>query len=71
MLHVLEVLSAWSPKGAKQELTNSGAWWRLKYREDSDKACRVLAEIKRMITESVPFTVNPGACAVDLWKRFA
>lgn len=70
LLHVLEVLSARSPREAKLELTNSGAWWRLKYREDADKAYRVLAEIKRMITESVPFTNNPGACAVDLWSRF-
>jgi hypothetical protein len=70
LLHVLEVLSARSPREAELELANSGAWWRLKYREDADKACRVLAEIKRMITEGVPFTNNPGACAVDLWKRF-
>jgi len=69
--HVGEVMSGYDSKFAKSELKNSGAWWRMKFRSDPDKACRVLAEIKRMITEGVAFQENPGAAAVDLWKRFS
>jgi hypothetical protein len=65
------VLAQWDAEWAKAEMKNSGGWWVSKFRQDQDKACRVLAEINRMIKEGVSFSENPGACAVDLWKRFA
>lgn len=68
---VLETLSLWKPSWAQKEMVNSGAWWRLGYRANPDKAERVLAEIGRMIKEGESFTLNPGAAAVDLWDRFA
>jgi len=68
---VLETLSLWKPSWAQKEMVNSGAWWRLAYRANQDKAERILAEISRMIKEGETFTVNPGAAAVDLWDRFA
>ena len=69
--HVLEVLSGWDPEWARNELKNSGAWWLTRHRKDQDTICRVLAEIGRMIKEGEKFTENPGAAAVDLWKRWA
>lgn len=69
--HVAEVMAGYSKEFAKEELKTSGAWWRMKFRADPDKASRVLAEIKTMITEGATFSQNPGAAAVDLWGRFA
>lgn len=71
LLDAAEVLAGYDNAWAKLEMTNSGAWWRMKFRHDPDKAARMLAEINRMIKERVPFTENPGAAAVDIWKRFA
>ena len=70
-MHVGLVMERYSPKFARQELTNSGAWWRKMFRTDPDKITRVLAEVERMIKEGETFTNNPGATAVDLWQRFA
>ena len=71
LLHVTDVLKRYSPDFARQEMSGSGPWWRMKYRQDSGRITRILAEIERMIKEGVPFTNNPGATAVDLWKRWA
>jgi hypothetical protein len=71
LLRVIDTLVIWNPKWAKREMSQSGAWWRSIYRKDADKAERVRSEIGRMIKEKVQFTDNPGAAAVDLWKRFA
>lgn len=71
LVRVAEVMTRYSPKFAANELKNSGAWWRMKFRQDEDKACRVLAETERAIKEGETFSENPGAYAVDLWKRFA
>jgi len=65
-----ETLAGFDPKQASQELTNWGGWWRLRFREDPDKARRVLAEVGSMIRENRIHT-NAGACAKDLWGRFA
>jgi hypothetical protein len=53
-----------------KELANWGGRWRNRYREDSDKAGRVLAELTNMQREGLIHT-NPGACADHLWKQFA
>ena len=53
-----------------KELANWGGRWRNRYRENPDKARRVLAELRSMAREK-RITRNAGACADDLWKRFA
>lgn len=70
LTHVAEVLAGYDVEFAKTELTNSGAWWRMKYRQDPDKITRVLADLEQAIKDGKPFENNPGAYAVDLWKRF-
>jgi hypothetical protein len=67
----LEDVAALWPAGsgsARRELWNWGGWWRLRFREDPDKAQRVLAEVRSMVKER-RVTTNPGAAAFDLWKR--
>lgn len=71
LAHVAEVMARHSKDYAVQEMGQSGAWWRLQYRKDKDKACRVLADLESAIKEGVNFSVNPGAFAADLFKRFA
>lgn len=66
-----EVLGRYDPKWAKEELTQSGPWWRMKFREDADKMMRVLADVENRIKEGHAFERNPAAYAVDNWKRFA
>ena len=56
-----------SPKTAKAELVNWGGWWRNRFREDADKARRVLAEINSMIKEH-RILENPGAAAATFGK---
>jgi len=53
-----------------KEMANWGGRWRNRYRENPDKARRVLAELRSMAREN-KITRNAGACADDLWKRFA
>jgi hypothetical protein len=53
-----------------KELENWGGRWRNRYRENSGKARRVLAELAAMAKEG-KITRNAGACANDLWERFA
>ena len=64
-----EVLLLWSPAFAKDELANWGGWWRNRFRENPAKAQRLIAELRTMIREG-GIKGNPGAAAVDLWKRF-
>ena len=49
-------------------MENWGGWWRNRYREDPEKARRVLAEVRSMIRERRIHT-NPGAAGKDLWSR--
>ena len=62
-------LSEFDNTQSSRELTNWGGWWRLRYRENSDKAWRVLAEVRSMIKEKRVLR-NAGAAAKDLWERF-
>ena len=50
------------------ELTNWGGWWRNRYRENPDKARRVLADIRSLVRERKVLG-SPGAAAFDLWAR--
>ena len=63
-----EVLESWKTGASAHELANWGGWWRNRFRENPDKARRVLAEIRCMIRERAVHG-NPGAAAVDLWNR--
>jgi hypothetical protein len=65
---VKEMLDLWHPGLAKTELANWGGWWRNRFRENPDKARRVLADVASLIREH-RITENAGAAAVDLWKR--
>ena len=65
---VREELGAISPQCAAKELTNWGGWWRNRFREDPDRATRVLAEIGSMCREGRILT-SPGAAASDLYQR--
>ena len=40
----------------------------MRFREDPEKAQRVLAEVRSMVKER-RITTHPGAAAFDLWKR--
>ena len=51
------------------KLKNWGGWWRNRYRENPDKARRVLAELGSMVKER-RVKRNAGAAGLDLWKRF-
>ena len=68
MTELLATLQAYNGKLAAKELTNWGGWWRNRFRENPDKARRVLAEVRCMIRERAVHC-NPGAAAVDLWNR--
>ena len=63
-----DTLRNFSPKAAHTELENWGGWWRNRYRENSAKARKVLAELAGMIREG-RIRTNPGAAAKDLWQR--
>ena len=68
LVELKEAFTAWQPKLAAAELVNWGGWWRNRFRENPDKARRVLADIASLIREG-RITDNAGAAAVDLWKR--
>jgi hypothetical protein len=63
------MMERWRKGSAKAELANSGAWWRLAYRADSDLMERVLAEINVLVKEG-QIKDDPGKAAADLWKRW-
>jgi hypothetical protein len=70
LAEVAETMEQWSPAKEKKEMANYGGWWRNRYREDSNKAWRVIGELRSMVNEH-RITKDPGRCAMDLWKRFA
>ncbi len=65
---VQEVLARFNPKTVSREMEGWGGWWRNRYREDQDKARRVLAEVASMVAEHRIHT-GPGQTAYDLWGR--
>ena len=68
MEEVKATMESFSTKFATAELENWGGWWRNRYREDPDKAGRVLAEIRSMVKER-RIQTNPGKAATDFWAR--
>ncbi len=62
------MLLAFDPATAQAELNNWGGWWRNRFRDNPDKARRVLADIHSQVKEA-NITKNPGAAAIDLWNR--
>jgi hypothetical protein len=66
---VEKTLGQWNTNWARDEMANSGAWWRLRYREKRELIYSVLGEVGCMITEG-RIQGNPGSCAVDLWQRW-
>lgn len=66
---VMQVINAWRPGAASEELGRWGGWWRNRHRESPDKARRVLAEINALVKAS-QITSSPGRAAQDLWRRF-
>jgi hypothetical protein len=66
-----QVRELFGPNGtnrARLELDNWGGWWRNRYRENPDKARRVLSGVSGLV-RGRKITASPGAAAVDLWKR--
>ncbi len=68
MRDLQETLELHNPATAESELTNWGGWWRNRFRQNPAKAVRLLAEMRSMVKEG-RIHKNPGAAAVDLWKR--
>jgi hypothetical protein len=68
LAEVKQAFTLQHPDVAQAELVNWGGWWRRRFRENADKARRVLADIGGMIRER-RITSNAGAAAMDLWKR--
>ncbi len=62
------MLLAFDPATAQDELNNWGGWWRNRFRENADKATRVLADVATLVKEH-RIKVSPGAAAHDLWRR--
>jgi hypothetical protein len=59
------------PTGARKtalEMDNWGGWWRNRFRENPDKARRVINDVASMVKEGRVIK-SFGAAAVDLWKR--
>ncbi len=66
-----QVAALFGPQGSqkgKAELANWGGWYRVRFRENPDKARRVLAEVATMVRERKIHTC-PGAAVFDLWNR--
>ncbi len=63
--HTLERFDA---KTVTREIEGWGGWWRNRFRENADKARRVLAEVASMVAERRIHT-GPGQTAYDLWGR--
>ena len=68
MRELKETLGLFHSVTPSAELLNWGGWWRNRFRENPDKARRVLAEVRGMIRER-RIRTNPGAAANDLWAR--
>ncbi len=70
MSDLKETLAGFNRKAARVEMETWGGLWRNRFRAYPEKARRVLAELKGMVRER-RVTRNAGACANDLWGRFA
>ncbi len=68
MSDLSRILLEYDPASAQAELDNWGGWWRNRFRENPDKARRILADIHAQVKES-NIAKCPGAAAVDLWNR--
>ncbi len=68
MSDLSRMLLAFDPASAQSELKNWGGWWRNRFRENPDKARRILADIHSQVKEA-NISKTPGAAAVDLWNR--
>jgi hypothetical protein len=66
---VRAMMEAWKPGSGKTELSGSGAWWRLSYRQSPDLMQRILAEVRCLVKEG-RIKINPGSAAVDLFNRW-
>jgi len=69
LLEVVDVFERWQPGTSRAELSQSGAWWRLAYRQDPELMRRVLAEVLCAVKEG-RIGETPGQMAVDTWKRW-
>ena len=69
LLDVGEVMELWHKGSSKAELANSGIWWRTSYRAEPNLMRSILNEVRCMVKEG-KIKTNPGAAAVDLWKRW-
>ena len=68
MERVGQVLASDGKKAGRDQLANWGGWWRNRFRENPDKARRVLAEVAGMAREGRIHT-SAGGAAFDLWQR--
>ncbi len=68
MKDVQQTLQTFDPRSTQTELENWGGWWRNRFRENADKATRVLADVATLVKEH-RIKVSPGAAAHDLWRR--
>ncbi len=62
------LLAQFNPETAASEMDTWGGWYRRRYRENPDKATRVLADI-RVTTREGRIRTSPGRAFHDLWKR--
>jgi hypothetical protein len=67
---VAELMELWQKGSSKDELANSGAWWRQSHRANADLIGRVLADTRCAVKEG-RIKTTPGQYAVDLWKRWS
>ena len=69
LLDVGAMMERWRKGSSTAELKNSGAWWRLSYRADSELMERVLADTLSAVKEG-RIKTTPGQHSADLWKRW-
>ncbi len=68
-LHDVHALCETHQQGSgSAELEDWGGWFRNRFREDPDKARRVLADIASLARER-KLAKGPGAAFYDLWQR--
>ncbi len=68
MKDLKDTLARFNPKAVTREIEGWGGWWRNRFRENADKARRVLAEVASMVAERRIHT-GPGQTANALWSR--
>ncbi len=68
MKELKHTLARFDAKTVSREIEGWGGWWRNRFRENADKARRVLADIHSQVKEH-NISKTPGAAAVDLWNR--